>query len=46
MISSYVEDFILTGQDEFIKGITEKVKEKLDISKMEGVSDSQDYMLK
>ena len=35
MISSHVDDFILAGKHEFMKGITEKVKEKLYISKME-----------
>ena len=35
MISSHVDDFILAGKDEFINEITEKVKKKLDISKME-----------
>ena len=35
MISSYVDDFILAGKDEFVEDITEKLKEKLDISKKE-----------
>ena len=34
MVSNYVDDFILTGQEEFVKNITEKLKKKLDISKM------------
>ena len=34
MISSHVDDFILTGNKEFLKEITEKIK-KLDISKLE-----------
>ena len=35
MISSHVDDFILAGEYEFVEEITEKVKKKLDISKME-----------
>ena len=33
MISSHVDDFILAGKEEFVKEITKKVKEMLDISK-------------
>ena len=35
MISSYVNDFILEGNVDFIEEITQKIKNKLDISKME-----------
>ena len=35
MISNYMGDFILAGMVEFMKEITEKIKEKLDISKLE-----------
>ena len=35
MISSYMGDFIQAGTVEFMKEITEKIKEKLDFSKLE-----------
>ena len=35
MISTHVDDFILAGRERFIEEITERVKIKLDISKME-----------
>ena len=35
MISSHVDDFILAGNMDFIEEITKKIKDKLDISKME-----------
>ena len=35
MISSHVDDFILAGMAEFVEEITDKVKKKLDISKIE-----------
>ena len=35
MILSHVDDFILAGMDNFIEKITEEVKKKLNISKLE-----------
>ena len=35
MISSHVDDFILAGSDAFFKKITQKIAEKLEISKLE-----------
>ena len=35
MIWSHVDDFILASTDKFIGEITEKIKEKLDIFKLE-----------
>ena len=35
MISNHVDDFILASTEDFIKKFTQKIKEKLDISKLE-----------
>ena len=35
MISSHVDDFILAGNEEFLEEITNKIRKKLDISKLE-----------
>ena len=35
MVSSHVDDFILAGTDRFLKEITKKIAEKLEMSKLE-----------